>query len=374
MTQFPRRGWTVGPMAFGLQMAWLATAPHAVWAETAAEFYAGRKMTMIISSGAGGGYDVSARLVARHMERFVPGHPTIVPRNMPGAGHAIAAQHMYSVAAQDGSVIATLGQNLPMAQLLEPDKIKFRTQDFKWIGNVSQSNNVTVAWHTAGIKTIEDVIKSELIIGAQSINSTSSQYPMAMNNILGAKFRIINGFSGTQTINLAMERGEVSGLGSNSWATWKAQKPDWIKEGKIIPLVQMGLKRAPDLPNVPLLTELGRTKAEKQVFDLLSSGIVIGRPILTTPNVPADRVEMLRKAFDSIMVDATFLAESKKAGLDIDPLSGVELQSYVEGIVAIPQDVINLVSAALTQKQSFNCIKLVKDQTLCEVPKAKKAN
>ena len=347
-------------------LALLAMQPAA--AQTPAEFYAGRTMTMIISAGAGGGYDVSARIVAKHMAKFIPGNPTIVPRNMPGAGHAVAAQHMFSVAPQDGSAIATLGQNLPMAQLLEPEQIKFRTQDFNWLGNVSQSNNVTVAWHTAGIKTFEDVLTKQLVIGAQGINSTSAQYPMAMNNMLGAKFRIISGYSGTQSINLAMERGEVSGLGSNSWSTWKAQKPDWVKEGKIIPLVQMGLKRAPDLPNVPLLTELGKTKAEKQVFDLLSSGIVIGRPILTTPNVPADRVKVLREAFDKTMVDPGFIKDSETAKLDIDPLSGVELQAYVEQLVQIPPDVLKLVTAALTQKETFDCLKLAKDQSLCEAP------
>lgn len=344
-------------------------------AQTPANFYAGRPMTIIISSGAGGGYDVSARLVARHMQRFIPGNPTIVPRNMPGAGHALAAQHMFAVAPQDGSVIATLGQNLPMAQLLEPDQIKFRTEDFNWIGNVSQSNNVTVAWHAAGVETFDDVLKTQLVVGAQGINSTSAQYPMAMNNMLGAKFRIISGYSGTQSINLAMERGEVSGLGSNSWATWKAQKPDWVKERKIIPLVQMGLNRAPDLQDVPLLTDLARSKAEKQVFDLLSSGIVIGRPILTTPNVPEDRVAVLREAFDKTVVDPTFLTEADKAKLDIDPLSGAELQRYVEELVTIPPDVVKLVAAALTQKESFDCVKIAKDQSLCEKPgKSSKAD
>lgn len=339
-----------------------------VRADAISDFYSGRQMTMIISSGAGGGYDVSARLVAHHIERFIPGHPTIVPKNMPGAGHAVAAQYMYNIAPQDGSTIATLGQNLPMAQLLEPDKIKFHMEKFNWLGNVSQDNNVTVAWHTAGIKTIQDVMKKELIIGAQGINSTSAQYPLAMNNVLGTKFRIISGFSGTQSINLAMERGEVSGLGSNSWATWKAQKSDWVNEKKIIPLVQIGLNRAADLAEVPLLTELARNPAEKQVFDMLSSGIVVGRPILTTPNVPADRVAALRKAFDQTMIDPAFLADAKKAKIDVDPLSGEKLQAYVEGLVKLPPSSVKLLTAALSDKGVFDCAKLVNDKSLCEQP------
>ena len=362
-----RRGLGLSGVVCVAPLAALALASGAQ-AQSVADFYSGRTMTMIISSGAGGGYDVSARLVAKHIVQFIPGNPTIVPRNMPGAGHALAAQHMFSVAPQDGSAIATLGQNLPMAQLLEPDQIKFRTQDFKWLGNVSQSNNVTVAWHTAGVNTFQDVLSKELVIGSQGINSTSAQYPMAMNNMLNAKFRIIAGYSGTQSINLAMERGEVSGLGSNSWATWKAQKPDWVKEKKIIPIVQIGLQRASDLPDVPLLTELGRSQAEKQVFDLLSSGIVIGRPILTTPNVPEDRVAALRAAFDKTMKDPAFLADSEKARLDIDPLSGIELQRYVEELVKIPPDVVKLVTAALTPKNNFDCLKIAKDPSLCEKP------
>jgi tripartite-type tricarboxylate transporter receptor subunit TctC len=337
-------------------------------AQTAEQFYAGRKMEMIISSGAGGGYDVSARLTARHMERFIPGHPTIVARNMPGAGHALAAQHLYNVAAQDGSVIATLGQNLPMAQLLQPEKIKFRMEKFNWIGNVSQDNNVTVAWHTAGVTSFADLESKELIVGAQGINSTSAQYPLALRNLLGAKFRIISGFSGTQTIILAMERGEVAGLGSNSWATWKAQHPDWVKERKIIPLVQMGLHRAPDLPDVPLLTELARNAAQRQVFDMLSSGIVVGRPILTTPNVPADRVAILRAAFNATMTDESYLADSKKAKLDVDPLSGAELQKYVEELVTASPDALSLLKAALLDQGTFDCAKLVKDISMCESP------
>jgi len=292
---------------------------------------------------------------------------------MPGAGHAIAAQYMYNVAPQDGSTIATLGQNLPMAQLLEPDKVKFHTEQFNWIGNVSQDNNVTVAWHTAGIASFQDVQKKELIIGAQGLNSTSAQYPLAMNNILGAKFRIISGFSGTQTIILAMERGEVAGLGSNSWATWKAQHADWVTGKQIVPLVQIGLKRANDLPNVPLLAELARNPAEKQVFDMLSSGVVVGRPILTTPNVPADRVAVLRAAFDETMKDPKYLADAKKSKIDVEPVSGQDLQAYVEKLVGASPDAVKLLKGTLLAKGMFDCGKLVNDKALCEKPKVKKS-
>ena len=336
-----------------------------VQAQTPAQFYAGRVLTMIVSTGAGGGYDASARIVAHHMEQHIPGHPTIVVKNMPGAGHAIGARYVYNVAPQDGTTLASLGQNLPMAQLLDPDRLKFKMEKMNWIGNVTQENNVTVAWASTGVKSIQDVMKKEVIVGVQGVNSTSAQFPLAMSNVLGAKFRLIRGFSGTQTIILAMERGEVSGLGSTSWATVKARHPDWISQHKIVPLVQIGPKRMKDLPNVPLLTELGRNPAEKQVFEMLSSGVYIGRPILTTPNVPADRVAALRKAFDETMKDPGYLADAKKAEIDVDPVPGADLQAYVQKLVQVTPDEVKLLRAALSAKKIFDCAKLVSDKSLC---------
>jgi tripartite-type tricarboxylate transporter receptor subunit TctC len=350
-------------------IASLSLAGGAADAQTVEQFYAGRTLTMIVSTGAGGGYDASARIVAHHMERHIPGHPTIVVKNMPGAGHAVGARYVYNVAPQDGSTLASLGQNLPMAQLLDPDKMKFRMEKLNWIGNVTQENNVTIAWSKTGITSFKDLMQKELIVGVQGVNSTSAQFPLAMSNVLGARFRLINGFSGTQTIILAMERGEVSGLGSIAWATVKARHPDWISQKKAVPLVQIGTKRLRDLPDVPLMIELGRNAAEKQVFEMLSSGIFIGRPILTTPNVPADRVAALRKAFDDTVKDPAYLADAKKAEIEVDPVPGAEVQAYVEKLVSASPDSVKLLKAALSAKKIFDCDKLVKDKALCEKPK-----
>ena len=334
-------------------------------ADTAANFYRGKQMTLIISSGVGGGYDLYARLVAQYMSHFIPGHPVIVPKNMPGAAAAVAAQYMYNVAPKDGLTIATLGQNLPLAQILQPGLLHFDMSKFNWIGNVDEDNNVTIAWHTSGIKTIQDVFTKELIIGAQGINSTSEQYPLVMNNVLGTKFRIITGFSGTQSIALAIERGEVNGLGSDSWATIRAEKRQWIRDKKIRVLVQIGRKREPDLPNVPLLTDLAQNRAERKVFEFISAGTVIGRPILTTPGVPPDRVALLRKAFNETMKDPAFLAAARRAHLSIKPVSGVDLQNYVARIVAAGPQTVSLVKAALSTNSPFRCAEVVKDRSLC---------
>jgi tripartite-type tricarboxylate transporter receptor subunit TctC len=334
-------------------------------ATTAADFYRGKQITLIISSEAGGGYDLYARLVAHHMSRFIPGNPVIVAQNMPGGAAAVAAQYMYNIASKDGLTIATLGQNLPLGQLLQPETLRFDMSKFNWIGNVDEANNVTVAWYTSGIKTIKDVFTKQLIIGAQGINSTSEQYPLVMNNVLGTSFRIVTGFSGTQSINLAMEQGEVNGLGSDSWETIVAQKPEWVRDKKIRVLVQIGRRREPDLSNVPLLTDLARNAAQREVLELVSSGTVIGRPILTTPGVPADRVQILRGAFDQTMKDPEFLAAARQAHLQIRPIYGLELQRYVEHIVASSPETVTLLKAALSTDHSFNCAALVKDRSLC---------
>jgi tripartite-type tricarboxylate transporter receptor subunit TctC len=353
-------------MGIFLAVAGMAAGSRNASAETVEEFYKGKTITLIVSTGAGGGYDIYARLVAKHMQRFLPGNPTFVVKNMPGAGHAVAAQYLYTVAPQDGTAIGTIGQNLPMAQVLDPGKMKFDSAKLNWIGTPDDSNNVTVSMTASGVTTIKDVFAKELIIGAQGLNSTSAQYALAMNSMLHTKFKIISGFTGTQSIGLAMEQGDVNGMGSNSWVTWKAEKPGWIKDKKISVLVQIGAHREKDLPQVPLLTELAQNEAQRQVFDLLSSGTVIGRPIAAPPNVPEDRVAALRAAFDASVKDPEFHADAEKAGLEVSPASGAELQAYVEKVVSVSPDVVKLLKAALLDEGVFDCKKLVSQASLCD--------
>ncbi len=300
------------------------------------DFYRGKKIDLVIGYSSGGTYDLYARLVARHLSRYIPGRPLIVPRNMPGAGSRTAATFVYTIAPRDGTVLGTADQSLALQQAAGDTRIKFDTTKFIYIGNPNIENNTTAAWHASGIKTIEDARRREVTVGATG-GSTSSQYPKAMNALLGTRFKIILGYPGGNDINLAMERGEVDVRGSNSWASWKATRAHWLAENKINILVQIGLKKLPELPDVPLLMELGGNDDDRELLRLLSASTVIGRPIFTTPDVPAERVKALRDAFDAMVRDPAFLEQARKENFDIDAVSGEALQKLVAEIVAMPK-------------------------------------
>jgi tripartite-type tricarboxylate transporter receptor subunit TctC len=307
-------------------------------AETVEEFYRGKQIDLVIGYSSGGTYDLYARLVARHLGNFIPGNPRIVPRNMPGAGSRSAAAWVYNVAPRNGLVLATADQSLSVEQALGDKQLKIDTTKFIYIGNPNEDNNTTVTWHTSGIKTIEDARQRQVVMGATG-GSTSSQYPKAMNALLGTKFKIILGYPGGNDINLAMERGEVDGRGSNVWTAWKSTRPLWLAEKKINILVQIGLKKASDLPDVPLLMDLAKNAEDRSVLKVLSASTAIGRPIFTTPGVPVDRVRALREAFDKMVKDPSFLSDARKEHFDIDPVSGEQLQSIVQDIVRTPKPI-----------------------------------
>ena len=305
------------------------------------DFYKGKNVDLVIGYSSGGGYDLFARLVGLHLGKHIPGKPTIIPRNMPGAGSRTAVAWLSNVAPKDGGVIATADQSLSVAQAMGDKALtdmKIDTSKLIYIGNPSADNNTTTMWHTSKVKTIQDAMKFEVPMGATG-GSTSSQYPRAMNALLGTKFKIVLGYPGGNEINLAMERGEVDGRGSNAWASWKSTRMDWIKEKKINIIVQIGLTKAPDLPDVPLMMDLAKNDDDKAVLKLLSASTTIGRPLFTSPGVPEERVKALRAAFQATMKDPEFLADAEKRGFDINPVSGEEMQKIVVDIVATPKAV-----------------------------------
>ena len=301
-------------------------------------FYKGKTIDVYIGFSPGGGYDFYARLLARFMGEHIPGKPNMIAKNMAGGGSRTAASYMYTVAPKDGTALATVDQATPVQQAVGDPTIKFDTAKFNFIGNPVVDNNVVVTWHASGVKTIEDATKKEYAIGATGFN-TSSQYPQALNIIAGTKFKIILGYPGANEINLAMENGELAGRGSNSWASYKGTKPDWIRDRKINVLVQIGLQKAKDLPDVPLLTDLAKNDEDRAALKLLSAPPDIGRPIFAPPGLAPERVKALREAFDATMKDAAFLEQAKREGLDIDPVSGEQLQKIVNDILAAPQPV-----------------------------------
>ena len=313
-------------------------APVAATADPIEDFYRNKTIDMVIGYSPGGSYDLYARLVGRFLGDFIPGKPRVVIRNMPGGGSRVAAAYVYNVAPKDGTVIATGDQSLAVEQAMGDKSLVIDVNRFQYIGSPITENNTLVTWHTSGVKTVEAARQREVPVGATG-GSTSSQYPKAMNALLGTKFKIIMGYPGGNDVSLAMEKGEVMGRGSNAWGAWKATRPDWIRDKKINILVQIGLKKADDLPDVPLLIDLARNDEDRAVLKLLSASGSIGRPLFLAPGVPAERIKALRDAFDRMVADKAFLDAAAAEKFDVSPVSGVELQRIVGEIVATPKPI-----------------------------------
>ncbi len=333
------KGWTCGA-------ALLCMLAGGARAQGVEEFYRGRTLDLYIGFTVGGGYDLYARLVGRFMGEHLPGKPKIVPKQMTGAGSRILTKFMYTLAPKDGTALATADQSLALEQVLGDAAAQYDAAQFGWIGNPAADNNTTAAWHTAGVRSIDDARRKELTVGATGAN-TSSQYPAVLNMVAGTKFKIILGYPGGADINLALEKGEVDVRGSNSWEGWKSTKPDWVAQKKIHVLVQIGLTKAPDLPDVPLIMDLARNDEERAALRLLSAPATIGRPIFTTPGVPAERLKALRDAFETMLKDPAFQQGAVQAGLAINAVSGAELQSIIQEIIAAPKPVRDRLSEML---------------------------
>jgi tripartite-type tricarboxylate transporter receptor subunit TctC len=323
-----------------------ANAALAADPESVEDFYKGRPVSVIITGSSGSIYDMYARTITQYMTRYIPGNPTFVPRSMIGGGHLVGTNYLYNVAPRDGSVIGSIGETMPLTQMLEPQSAKFDASKFYWIGNPNVANLTLAVWSKSGVQTLQDAMRREVIIGASGANSPSAQTPTLLNNTLGAKFKIVNGFPANQ-IDLAMERGEVDGRGSAQWHWWKFSRADWVRDRKINILVQIGPAKDPDLPNVPLLTDLARNASERQIFNLFSSTVAVGRPLLAPPGAPPARVAALRKAFMEVMKDPEFQAEARRLNLQISPMFGEELQAEVASLIATPKDVVERARSAL---------------------------
>jgi tripartite-type tricarboxylate transporter receptor subunit TctC len=316
-------------------------------ADSVAAFYKGKQMEMVIRSKPGGSYDMYARLLARHMSKHIPGNPNILPINMPGGGGIKAVNYVANIAPKDGTVLTILGVGMPMFQALSlGDNLRADLRELGWIGNLSDSNSVLVTWHTSPVKTLEDAKERESKIGGTGAGSFSVQLPTFYNNALGTKFNIIKGYAGAGAINLAMERGEVDGRGSNPWASYVASSPDYVRDKKLNVIVQVGLKREKDLPDVPLLLDLATNPEEQAMFEFVSKGVVGGRPIATTPGVPAERVEALRAAFEATLKDPEFQADAKTQNLIISSMTGKEMEQIIDDVINAPQEIRAKVKAA----------------------------
>jgi tripartite-type tricarboxylate transporter receptor subunit TctC len=319
-------------------------------AQSVADFYRGKTITMAVGTSPGGDYDLRMRMVGRHIGKYIPGNPMVVATNMPGAGQMLVANWLANVAPKDGTAIVALSQNMAVHQATGAAGVKYDVRQFNWIGNTTDTPNIINAWHTTGINSIQDVMTRELVVGATGTASGSYLYPYALNQLVGTKFKIVTGYPGGNDINLAMERGEVGGRGSNSWASWKSTRPQWLAEKKVIVLVQVGVKRNPELPDIPTMQDLGKNDIDRQVLLFISADSAISRPLVTNAGVPPERVEALRRAFNETMKDPDFLAEAEKSKADINPMTGEEAQKIAEATINTPPAVLARASALIEGK------------------------
>jgi tripartite-type tricarboxylate transporter receptor subunit TctC len=329
------------------------SAPPAV-ADPVAEFYTGKQIRFIIRSGVGGGYDQYSRLLGRHIGKHIPGQPSVLPINMPGGGGIRAANYVAKIAPQDGTILTIVSQGLPVDQALGLNpSFQADLRDFLWVGNLSSSNQVMVTWHTSPSKTFADLMTRETTIGSTQAGSISVQMPAVLNNIVGTKIKIIFGYPDGRDVNIAMERGEVEGRATNPWASYLAVTPHMIEKKLIIPVLQIGMVKDRALPHVPLMRELKPLHPDGQsVLDFMSKATVVGRPIATTPNVPADRLAALRRAFDLTLKDPEFIKEAQTQRAEIQPMTGAELTQLVHEIIATPADLRDRVKAAIQPKDA----------------------
>lgn len=314
-------------------------------AQSAAEFYKGRTLDLIVGFPPGGGYDLYARPVANHLGRYLGEGANITVRYMPGAGSLLASNYMYTVPPKDGSVLAVLSPTLPLDARLTPAVARFDPTRFTWVGRISPAHNVAFVWHTAPVKTLDDVRKTEITLAGTGVGSNIVVYPTVTNNVLGTKFKMILGYKGSAEAMLAVERGEVQGH-STSVEAVKTAHPDWIKDGKIRFLVQYGSTRHPLMPEVPTVLEAARTQEEKDILGAVMTAVEIGRSIISTPGVPADRVEALRRGFDRMMKDPQFIADLARGSIQPLPATGEEVAKIVDSVANMPDELIVKVKAA----------------------------
>src|SRR5712691_993670 len=311
-----------------------------------ATFYKGRQLRMIVGSAAGGGYDLFARIVARHIVHHIPGNPSIIVQNQPAACGVVMTNQLFGQGPKDGTVIGVPINGIPTAPLLQSGT-QFDSTRLIWVGSTNREAYVAFVWHTVPVESIAELAAKELVVGATTPGTTMSDFPLLVNDVLGFKFRVVRGYQGTPQINLAIERGEIQGNGGIGWASVKAQTQHWIDGKKIRVLAQYGLKRNAELAEVPTMLELANTEADRQAMTMLFARTEYGRPYFLPPDVPAARVAALRRAFDATMKDPAFTAEAAKLQLDVDPMTGEEVQALVGKLAQTPPEIAARVRAAL---------------------------
>jgi tripartite-type tricarboxylate transporter receptor subunit TctC len=324
--------------------ALVLTSPIA--AQPAGDSLAGKSVSMIIGFGAGGGYDLWGRTVGRHIGRHLPGAPTVIPQNMPGAGSYAAASYIFNIGPKDGTVLGIIARDAALGPLSGATGARFDPTRLSWIGTPTKETNVCIAYHTSQVKSVLDLYDKQLIVGDTGPGTGTRSYPKALNELLGMKFKLVGGFPASSDVFLAMERGEVEGI-CESLDSIKIRRPDWIPTKKISILFQGGAEPNPELDGVPFVLDLARTGEQRQAIEFLYAGQGIGRPFVAPPDLPADRLKMLRDAFNATMTDPAFVAEAQKSKLDLEPEDGEHLAVLIAKIYATPKPIVDKITSLI---------------------------
>jgi tripartite-type tricarboxylate transporter receptor subunit TctC len=328
------------PIASACVLAAILASAGSGHAQSVAEFYRGKSISLEIPTSVGGGYDVHARLLARHMGRHVPGNPTIVPKNTEGAAGLRLANSLYNAAPKDGTAFGIFLRSLPFEPQFGNKAAQYDATKFTWIGSPSSEVSICVAWHTTGIKTIDDLLTREMLVGSLGPSADTTVYPRVMNGVIGTRVKIIHGYPGGNDIMLAVERGELGGRCAWSWSAAKATRRDWIEQKRVHILVQLGLSKHPDLPDIPLIVDLAKRPDDRDILKLVFARQEIAWPFVAPPGLPKDRADALRAAFDATMKDQAYLAEAAKAKLEIMPVAGARIQRLIDELYATPAPIV----------------------------------
>jgi tripartite-type tricarboxylate transporter receptor subunit TctC len=348
--------------------AWLAAGAivamaSAAVAQSPEQFYKGKTITIYVGLSAGGGYDANARLVAKYIGKYIPGHPDIIVKNMPGSGGMVMTNYVDNVAPKDGTAIGAPQRGVPFEPLLgDASRAKFDPLKLNWIGSVNADTSVTVVTKRSGVTKWQDLLKKEVIVAGTGVGTESVTVPYILRNVLGFKFKVIAGYPGGSEMNLAMQRGEVDGRGTFSWTSVKPHYKAWVESGDMTILFQMALKKHKDLPNIPLVLDLAKTPEQKQMLKVQFTAFQIGRPLFVATGVPADRVQVLRRAFDKAMEDKDLLADAKKQKLEVNPTTGEEMHNILADVYATPKPIIAKLRAAAEETPDLKTVNIPKSK------------
>jgi tripartite-type tricarboxylate transporter receptor subunit TctC len=326
--------------AVGLGLPLPAAAQDAV-----ADFYRGKQVTIMVGFTPGGSSSLYAQGVARHMGRFLPGNPSFIVQHVPGASGLVLANNLYNTVPRDGTAFGITGRTAPIEPLLGQANAKFDGRRFSWIGTANVEYTTCIAWHTAPVKTLADAMTTELIVGGSGADATEVIFPKAANKRVGTKFKVVLGYPGSTELLIAMERGETQGFCGIGWTFVKLRKGDWLRDKKINILFQMALNKHPEILNVPAIIDHARTADDRKVFEFLFAPQEMGRPFFAPPDVPADRLAALRRAFELTLKDPQFLADAEKMGVEVQHVGGEAIQALLEKIYASPKEIIERAKA-----------------------------